>query len=791
MADTFLAPKVVTDDGEVPFVKPVAGVTPTANEHLATKAYVDSVGGGGGGGAPTDAQYLVAAGNATLSAERVTTDTATVTWDHGTAGQAKANVPDATTTTKGAVELATSGEASAGVVVQGNDARLSDARTPTAHASSHAEAGSDRITALALANNGLTVRDTDDSHELTIKPGSNLTADRTLTVATGDANRTLTLAADASVAGANNGDQPALSTVLVTGSDTLEYDAPGGELTVEAGSGIAVDGDAATKTLTISATGLNFGTVAVTGQSNVVADVAADTLNLANGGGVAITTTSGTDTVTFTREALTGDVTASAGSGSTTIANDAVTNAKLADVATATIKGRATAGTGDPEDLTGTQATALLDVFTSGAKGLVPASGGGVTKFARADGSWAVPTVADDEVTMAKLANLATDRLIGRDTAGTGDPEALTVGGGVEFTGSGGIQRSALTGDITASAGSNSTTIATGAVSTAKMGGDVTTAGKALLDDADAAAQRTTLGLGTVATESTVPISKGGTGQTTKTLAMNELSPATTKGDLLVRDSTNVVRLAVGADESIPIADSAASAGITWVLRDVETRWVLFDDCFWASLPNGGWTQGSSGTGTSAASSTFGVDSTEKAQGVVALSTGTDAGTGRSSFYQCLNSLLLGQGTAFEYEARVCLSNLSTAAQEFVVHFGFIDNANASSEPADSAAFVYRRTTDGDFWVCCTRSNSAETKTVTATEPSTSAFAVFKIVIPADGGKVTYYIDGVQKAEHSTNVPTGAGRLTGIGQRIYKTAGSTARLAYFDWIRIKATGSAR
>lgn len=90
---------------------------------------------GGGGGAPTTAAYLVGAADATLSAERVVTDTGTVTWDLGTPGEAKANVPDATTAAKGAVELATSGENAAGVVVQGNDARLSDARAPTGSAS--------------------------------------------------------------------------------------------------------------------------------------------------------------------------------------------------------------------------------------------------------------------------------------------------------------------------------------------------------------------------------------------------------------------------------------------------------------------------------------------------------------------------------------------------------------------------------------------------------------------------------------------------------------------------------
>lgn len=58
--------------------------------------------------------------------------------------------------------------------------------------------------------------------------------------------------------------------------------------------------------------------------------------------------------------ALTGDVTNSAGSLATTIANDAVTNAKSANMANATIKGRTTAGTGDPEDLTAAQAAAIL-----------------------------------------------------------------------------------------------------------------------------------------------------------------------------------------------------------------------------------------------------------------------------------------------------------------------------------------------------------------------------------------------------------------------------------------------
>ena len=76
----------------------------------------------------------------------------------------------------------------------------------------------------------------------------------------------------------------------------------------------------------------------------------------------------------------------------TTIGANVVTNAMLAQVATSTIQGRVTAGTGNIETLTGTQATTLIDTFTSTLKGLAPASGGGTANFLRADGTWAAPS---------------------------------------------------------------------------------------------------------------------------------------------------------------------------------------------------------------------------------------------------------------------------------------------------------------------------------------------------------------------------------------------------------------
>lgn len=73
------------------------------------------------------------------------------------------------------------------------------------------------------------------------------------------------------------------------------------------------------------------------------------------------------------------------------------------------------------------------------------------------DGSVGTANIDDEAVTLPKLADVATDTLLGRSTAGTGPVETVAC----------------------------------------------TSAGRALLDDTSATAQRTTLGLGTAATQNT------------------------------------------------------------------------------------------------------------------------------------------------------------------------------------------------------------------------------------------------------------------------------------------------
>lgn len=89
---------------------------------------------------------------------------------------------------------------------------------------------------------------------------------------------------------------------------------------------------------------------------------------------------------TFTT--LSGDVVSTSTGGATTIQTGVVSNAKLATVPTATVKGRVAAGTGVPTDLTGTQLTTLVDVFTTSLKGAVNPPTTATGKFLRDDNSW-------------------------------------------------------------------------------------------------------------------------------------------------------------------------------------------------------------------------------------------------------------------------------------------------------------------------------------------------------------------------------------------------------------------
>lgn len=88
--------------------------------------------------------------------------------------------------------------------------------SPTAAGATWTDLGT--VTTSTFANTGLRVLDTNASHVLSLVPGSNITANRALTLTTGDSDRTLTISGDATISqDYSTTGSPTFATPTVTG----------------------------------------------------------------------------------------------------------------------------------------------------------------------------------------------------------------------------------------------------------------------------------------------------------------------------------------------------------------------------------------------------------------------------------------------------------------------------------------------------------------------------------------------------------------------------------------------
>ena len=221
----------------------------------------------------------------------------------------------------------------------------------------------------------------------------------------------------------------------------------------------------------VGGSGNKFTTIAVAGQDNVVADTSTDTLTLAAGSNVTLTTTAGTDTVTIAA--------AGGGGGSKhTIQNSGTGLTARTNLNFDGTHVIATDDSGnDQSDITLSANLQAVSGLTSAADKGIQFTGSGTAGVF--DLTAAGKALIDDASASAQRTTLGL--AIGTNVQAY-DADLAAIAGltsaadkGIQFTGSG----------------------------TAGVF-DLTAAGKALLDDADAAAQRTTLGLGSIATLSAV-----------------------------------------------------------------------------------------------------------------------------------------------------------------------------------------------------------------------------------------------------------------------------------------------
>lgn len=247
------------------------------------------------------------------------------------------------------------------------------------------------------------------------------------------------------------------------------------------------------------------------------------------------------------------------------LTDNSVTNTKLAQSPTLTIKGNNTGGTANVSDLTVAQVNAVLPVFTSTLNGLVPLSGGGTTNFLRADGTWAPagtgtvtsvalvdstglfnitgsPITTSGSLTLSSFQSQAQHTFFAAPSGGSGTPTfRAVVASDIPTLNQ---NTTGTASNITASSNSTLTTLTALSLPGSQVTGNISG--------------------NSANVTGTVVIANGGTGQSTKSSGFDALSPMTTGGDLIYGGASGTgTRLTNGLNGQV-LTSSGGTSAPTW-----------------------------------------------------------------------------------------------------------------------------------------------------------------------------------------------------------------------------------
>jgi hypothetical protein len=252
-------------------------------------------------------------------------------------------------------------------------------------------------------------------------------------------------------------------------------------------------------------------------------------------------------------------------------------------------------------------------------------------------------------------------------------------------------------------------------------------------------------------------------------------------------NTTGAIRAVEVREQGRDIADSFVNK-TEYESSATDTFYILEDD-FLFNMPDqsgagagvtGNWAYGTSGTGSTIAGDTTGMNSTEKCQGVIMLSTGTTTiGFAQIGSYT-LTGIVLGIGAKVIATARLALSNLSDATDTFKAMFGITNVITAFGvEPTTGAYFVHDDVSGGN-WLCTVKTAGSDTVVDSGIAPTGNENQILKVEVAADSANVKFYIDGTLVATITTDIPTTSYALITFTS-IVKSAGTNNRSVYIDY----------
>lgn len=262
------------------------------------------------------------------------------------------------------------------------------------------------------------------------------------------------------------------------------------------------------------------------------------------------------------------------------------------------------------------------------------------------------------------------------------------------------------------------------------------------------------------------------------------------------RVTTPLVKITSGSPGAGKVLTSDADGDATWETPGSGsagsirlTKFEFFTDFVSAPISNGSAIVGPSEaalivSGTGATASVNTTSPVANRPGVVTISAGTTT-SGYAAIFA--GAGLRAAGGAWIFETAVRIPTLSTSGERFVIKAGLLNEITAIPE-INAISFVYDEGGVGTGsaatanWQYLASDNTTRTYVTSSIAVAANTWIKLRIEINAAATSAQFYVDGVSAgAPITTNIP-GSTRNLNLVVAIFKSAGTTARTADWDYL---------